>query len=105
MKFIIDENLPPRLANWLRERGHDVLVWRDVRSTDRSDNAVARLATAEGRVIVTKDNDFEAPRDKERVLHLCCGNCSTVDMLAWLAPRFDSALSRLERGEVYVEVV
>lgn len=104
MKFVIDENLPPRLAAWLRERGHDVTHVSDSVGLGVHDGRLASFAAADGRVIITKDADFQTPRANERVLHLRVGNCSTSELLAWLEPRLEQALQRLGRGEVYVEL-
>ena len=104
MKFLIDENLPPRLAAWLRERGHDALHCADCLGAGRSDETLASFAAREDRVIVTKDADFETPRAGERVLHLRIGNCSTADLLAWLEARIEGAIERLAGGKPYVEL-
>lgn len=105
MKFIVDENLPPRLVSWLRQRGHDATHCRDVLGEDRSDDALAQIAVAEQRIIVTKDGDFDPPRTSERVLRLRVGNCSNAILFEWLTTRLDDALARFARDEIYVEVV
>ncbi len=102
MKFIVDENLPPKLAAWLRERGHDALHVRDSVGLGSHDLSLADFARSQGRTIVTKDSDFDPPRGKERVLHLRIGNCATSELLAWLEPRLDAALQRLAAKEIYV---
>jgi predicted nuclease of predicted toxin-antitoxin system len=101
MRFIIDENLPPRLATWLTGRGHDAV---HVRQNDslRSDDDVARFAVREGYTIVTKDSDFDPPRFGERVLQLGIGNCSNKALFAWLESNLDQAVARLVSGETYV---
>lgn len=104
MKFVIDENLPPRLALWLRERGHDAVHCRSVLGDDRSDGALALYAVAEARIIVTKDTDFDPPRGNERVVRLRIGNGSNVELFDWLEARLDAAIARLKRSEIYVEV-
>lgn len=102
MKFIVDENLPPKLAAWLRERGHDAVHVRDSVGLGSQDASLVDLAQTEGRIIVTKDGDFDPPRAKERVLNLRVGNCATSSLLAWLEPRLDAALQRLAAKEIYV---
>lgn len=56
MKAVLDEMLPPAIAEGLRARGHDVIAVSeraDLRSLD--DPAQLAAATREGRVIVTRD--------------------------------------------------
>jgi predicted nuclease of predicted toxin-antitoxin system len=103
MKFLIDENLPPRLAAWLNVRGHDAVHVCES-SKSAPDREVAERAVLESRVIITKDNDFDPPRFGERVVHLRIGNCSTPDLLEWLDARLNDVLERLTRGEAYLDV-
>ena len=59
MKFFLDAQLPPRLAQELRANGHDTLHTIDLPLRNRTpDSDIADLATREGRVLVTKDSDF-----------------------------------------------
>ncbi len=46
-----------RLAEWLREQGHDVLESRTL-GPDPGDRALLELAANEGRTLVTIDTDF-----------------------------------------------
>ena len=59
MKFLLDAQLPPRLAQELRVHGHDTLHTIHLPLRNRTpDGDIADLATMEGRVLVTKDSDF-----------------------------------------------
>lgn len=58
MKFLVDAQLPPSLAAWLRARGHDAAHVEDVRLRDGDDADVRRFAEANRSIIVTKDRDF-----------------------------------------------
>ncbi len=61
MRFLLDENLPRRLADLLTEQGHDVL---DVaRSPNRGapDETIWRLAADEDRMLLTRDLGFAYP--------------------------------------------
>jgi predicted nuclease of predicted toxin-antitoxin system len=59
VKFLVDAQLPRRIAHWLRESGHDALHTLDLPEGNRtSDTTIAEIATREGRVVVTKDADF-----------------------------------------------
>jgi predicted nuclease of predicted toxin-antitoxin system len=59
MKFIVDAQLPRRLALELTAEGHDVVHTLDLaQGNQTSDKDIALIATRQGRVVVTKDNDF-----------------------------------------------
>jgi predicted nuclease of predicted toxin-antitoxin system len=59
MRFIVDAQLPKRLARWLTDRGHDVLHTLDLPGGNRTpDLAITELAFREDRIVVTKDADF-----------------------------------------------
>ena len=59
MKFLVDAQLPVRLADWLRETGHDAQHTFDLPSGNRTpDSEIVAVAMREERVVVTKDSDF-----------------------------------------------
>ena len=61
MKFIVDAQLPRRLARDLAAAGHDVTHTLDLPLRNRTpDSEVVALAAREGRVVVTKDSDFSS---------------------------------------------
>jgi predicted nuclease of predicted toxin-antitoxin system len=57
VKFLVDRCAGRRLAQWLRDRGHDVREAREF-SPDPGDAALLALAAEEQRVLVTIDTDF-----------------------------------------------
>lgn len=57
MKFLIDRCAGHILADWLRQRGDDVVESRE-RGPDPGDRTLLEWAVAEGRVLVTIDKDF-----------------------------------------------
>ena len=59
MKFLVDAQLPRRLARELAASGHEVTHTLDLPLSNRTpDGDVLALAIREGRVVVTKDSDF-----------------------------------------------
>jgi predicted nuclease of predicted toxin-antitoxin system len=59
MKFLVDAQLPRRLALELAARGHDVRHTLDLPLGNRTpDGEITALATSEGRTVITKDSDF-----------------------------------------------
>jgi predicted nuclease of predicted toxin-antitoxin system len=60
MRFLIDENLSPRLAELLTKSGHDAVHVRDLDATGAPDAEIMTLATRDERVIISADTDFGA---------------------------------------------
>lgn len=59
MRFLIDAQLPKRLANWLIEAGQDAVHTLDLpRKNLTTDREIIVRAQQEGRIVVTKDADF-----------------------------------------------
>lgn len=57
MKFIVDENLGPRVAKWLREYQHDVIsIYEEFRGLD--DDEILRKSVEENCILITNDKDF-----------------------------------------------
>jgi predicted nuclease of predicted toxin-antitoxin system len=59
MKFIVDAQLPYRLALLLRDNGFDALHTDDLPDKERtSDNEIRSISVLENRIVITKDYDF-----------------------------------------------
>ena len=57
MKFLIDRCAGHRLAEWLRQQGHDVVESRE-RGSDPGDRTLLTWAASEQRILITIDKDF-----------------------------------------------
>lgn len=58
MRFLLDQNLAPALADGLSRAGHDAAHVRD-RGLSRADDAtVLELARTEERILISADTDF-----------------------------------------------
>ncbi len=68
MKFLIDRCAGHRLAQALREWGHDVVESRE-RGPDPGDRVLLEWATEEHRILVTMDKDFGEFIFFENALH------------------------------------
>jgi predicted nuclease of predicted toxin-antitoxin system len=60
VKFLIDNALPPRLAELLREAGHDAVHVRDYKMQAAQNYIILDRALREDRVVVSADSDFAA---------------------------------------------
>ncbi len=78
MKFLVDAQLPRRLAIWLVKAGHDARHTLDLPLGNRTtDGDLAALAAREQRVVITKDADFVqsylVAREPDRLLLVTTG--------------------------------
>ncbi len=58
MRFLLDMNLPPAMADWLRSSGHDAVHIREIGLAHLPDREVFTRAAEDGRIVVTFDLDF-----------------------------------------------
>jgi len=58
MRFLLDMNLPPAMADWLRSGGHDAVHVREIGLAHLPDREVFARAAEDGRIVVTFDLDF-----------------------------------------------
>lgn len=86
MRFLIDAQLPRRLAHWLKTNGHDALHTMDLPTGNRTtDMEIGELSTRERRVLVTKDEDFVDTfvlrRTPHKLLMVSTGNTSNHERM------------------------
>lgn len=58
MKFLLDENLSPRLADVLKDLGHDAVHIQSLKLKEADNGVVFSKSVKQGRVLVTADEDF-----------------------------------------------
>ena len=59
MKFLVDAQLPRRLARWLHAEGHEAIHTSGLPEANQTGDAtINELSLREQRVVVTKDEDF-----------------------------------------------
>ncbi|HEX9067738.1 MAG TPA: DUF5615 family PIN-like protein [Ktedonobacterales bacterium] len=87
MKFLIDAQLPRRLAAVLRMAGHDALHTLDLPNGNRTtDMEINAISAHEQRVVVTKDadfvNSFLLSHQPYRLLLISTGNIRNIQLVA-----------------------
>ena len=81
MKWLIDAQLPRRLAVRLTDLGHDAIHTLDLPRRNRStDSDICRIADASGRILVSKDRDYHLP-NYDQLRHSAATNAAVI----WLA--------------------
>lgn len=108
MKFIVDAQLPRRIAYWLRDGGHDAVHTLDLPDGNSTpDGEIVALARREGRVVVTKDadfvNSFILRHEPEKLLLISTGNISNAQLEQLLLPLVPSIAEFFETS-AYIEV-
>ena len=108
MQFLVDAQLPPALAQFLRESGLEADHVYDIGLAKADDNEIWREATKKKSVIVTKDEDFPVRLSFDptvAILWIRIGNCSNRVLLEKLKPLLKGIIERLEQGERLIEIV
>ncbi len=107
MRFLVDAQLPPRLAAWLRARGHEANHVQDFELEARPDRWVVLQAQKTQSIIITKDADFSAAAILSlecRVVWLRIGNATTAALLEKLEHTFPEVERSLHEGQSLIEV-
>jgi|CXWL01.1.fsa_nt_gi predicted nuclease of predicted toxin-antitoxin system len=108
MRFLIDAQLSPVLADWLRSLGHDAEHVADVLGQMAPDREIVARAKAIASIIVSKDHDFvsllEGREGAPALVLVLVGNAANRFLLA----RFELAWARVEAellsGRAVVEI-
>jgi predicted nuclease of predicted toxin-antitoxin system len=107
VRFLIDAQLPPALAQWLRDQGYDALSVRDVGLREASDAMIWAYAAAEQLIVVSKDEDFALLAAKQRgptVLWVRVGNLTKRSLVSRFAAVWPQIVDHLESGAAVVEL-
>ena len=109
MSFLVDAQLPPDVAAWLRSRGHDAIHLNEIGLKNAGDDAIWTLAVDSDAVIITKDRDFpdrylSGKRPAPRIVWIRTGNLSRKAQVEHLASNWFRILTRLSVNTPIIEV-
>ena len=108
MRFLVDANLPPALARWLVDLGHEAHHVQDFGLADKLDREIWQRARDIDACIVTKDEDFVLLHALDRagpaVVWIRIGNAVHRELLQRLPALWPGVIAAIERGETIVEV-
>lgn len=109
MRFLIDAQLPPRLAKRLRDLGHDAVHVSEIGLAAATDKVVWDAAFERNAVLVTKDQDFAVARAVSAVgpviIWIRLGNTTNDVLIARVVASLDAIEAAIGRGEMIVELV
>jgi predicted nuclease of predicted toxin-antitoxin system len=107
MNFLVDAQLPRRLAWRLQAAGHDVRHTLDLPAGNRTTDAeLNAISIRERRVLITKDadfvNSFLLNGQPYKLLVVSAGNITNAELEALLVPNIPAIVAALEANS-YLE--
>lgn len=101
MKFLVDAQLPKRLASYLKTAGHDVRHTLDLPLGNRtSDKHINQISLEEQRIVVSKDADFRDSHlinnEPYKLLLVSTGNIKNEDLLNLFAHNLNRIVTAFE---------
>lgn len=108
MKFLIDHQLPPALANFFITKGHESVHVMKVGLDAVPDEIIWQKCVSENWIMVSKDEDFfnlsisKIPTLK--LIWVRLGNCRSASLLNTFEKIFPEILSALQQGENIIEL-
>lgn len=108
MRFLVDAQLPKRLAHVLRSAGYDTLHTLDLPARNlTTDQEITRIVIAEARILITKDADFVESfilhRRPPKLLLITTGNISNPELEALVVATLPAIVTALTTND-YVEL-
>ena len=108
MKFLVDANLSPHMAELLESAGHDAVAVRELGLADASDEAILERASREERVLVSHDTDFgtllaaRGLTTPSFILFRSSDPITPDEQAALIIANLDSVAGELEAGAIVV---
>lgn len=108
MKFLVDAQLPVRLAQFLQANGYDTLHTRDLPLQNAtSDTEINNIAIVQERVVITKDSDFVDSfmtiQKPSKLLLISTGNISNSELEQIFKNNLSTLVDLLQNNH-YVEI-
>jgi predicted nuclease of predicted toxin-antitoxin system len=108
MKFLVDAQLPLRLARRLQEVGYDTLHTQDLPLQNATpDVEINRISIQQQRIVITKDadfvNSFLTIQEPYKLLTITTGNISNTDLLTLVAANLPILVEQFEQHS-YLEL-
>jgi predicted nuclease of predicted toxin-antitoxin system len=109
LTFIVDAQLPVRIAIWLRSRGHDAIHLNELDMKAAGDSAIWALCIERQATVITKDRDFvdrylSGQRPAPRIVWIRTGNLSRDQQVEHLSRNWLRILTRLGASAPIIEV-
>jgi predicted nuclease of predicted toxin-antitoxin system len=108
MKFLVDAQLPRRLALAITTAGHDAIHTLDLPDANRSkDSQLNDISVTEERVVISKDSDFVdsflLAGKPYKLLIISTGNISNKELEALFMPQLPAIIEAFQEAS-YLEL-
>src|SRR5262249_11156909 len=109
MKFLVDQNLPATLCNWLAARNQSSEHIRLLGMRDATDEDIIARARETGAILKTREKDFIPRAGGDtlamwfQVVWIRAGNTANDALLSALDSAWTDLIAALERGDPVVE--
>jgi predicted nuclease of predicted toxin-antitoxin system len=107
--FLIDAQLPPALAEALRNAACEAVHVADLGLLTATDQRIWDEAIFRSAVLITKDGDFSLLRASSSagpaILWVRVGNADNRTLIAQILSSLSSIINAIERGETVIEFV
>lgn len=108
MKFLVDHQLPPLLAEHLCHLGQQAVHVREIGLKSEDDLAVWNHAAVHDFVLISKDQDFfelaSRPDENGRLIWVRLGNCRNQVLLSALKNFLPQILKLFAEGHRIIEI-
>ncbi|SHJ87931.1 Predicted nuclease, contains PIN domain, potential toxin-antitoxin system component [Bradyrhizobium lablabi] len=109
MLFLVDAQLPPLLAEALRQAGCEAVHVIDLGLQAATDEQIWDEAISRSAVLVTKDRDFAlrraATNDGPAILWVRVGNTSNRKLIELVLRALPAIIAAIERDEAVIEFI
>jgi predicted nuclease of predicted toxin-antitoxin system len=108
MKFLVDAQLPVKLAQLLRHKGYNTIHTKELPEQNKtSDEEINRLSIEQHRVVITKDLDFVESfilvQRPYKLLLVTTGNIKNQDLVAIFDENIGNLVTYFEHHS-YIEI-
>ena len=108
MKFLVDHQLPPALAEFLGGLGHESRHVREIGLKSDDDLTIWKFAVANDFALISKDQDFfdlaSRPNEKGRLIWVRLGNCRNQPLLQVFEKFLPQILQSFDEGGHIIEI-
>lgn len=108
VRFVVDAQLPPLLARYLEEQGHEAEHVDQAGLRSATDRKIWDYALARNAALITKDEDFITMRalraQGPAVIWIRLGNTTRRTLLAHIGVVLSAVIEALDRGETVIEI-
>ena len=110
MKYVVDAQLPRRLARWIQNKGIEATHTLDLPDQNETeDSEIIRIVSQDDEsIVISKDRDFPEQRiikgEPERLLWITTGNIANDKLMEIFKSEFDRVHTLFLSGTKFIEI-